>query len=381
MRELLDDSLRPVVEKVEAGERLSLADGLALYRSKDIFTIGRMADHVRRRLHGRKTYYVINRHVNYTNYCVLRCKFCGFRRQPGTEAPDAYTLSAEEVIEQAQQAYADGATEIHIVGGLHPHLPFDYYKNIVSGIRAACPRIAIKAFTAVEIVHFARMSRPKRTVQQVLAELKDCGLDCLPGGGAEIFDPRVHEEAFRHKIGEEDWFTVHEIAHEMGIPSNATMLYGHIESPEQRLRHLIKLREHQDASLRRGHAAFGCMVPLSFVPDQSEWSDLPGPSGLDDLKTLAISRLMLDNFPHIKAFWPIQSVKLSQVALSWGVDDFDGTVVWYDIAKREGVGRSQQLSVRQIRRLIAEAGFEPVERDGFYRPVARTGEQWRPASD
>jgi aminodeoxyfutalosine synthase len=223
----------------------------------------------------------------------------------------------------------------------------------------------------------------------VLAALKEAGLDSLPGGGAEIFDDRVHNEAFKAKVGEKHWFDVHRAAHKLGIPTNATMLYGHVETVEERVRHLIKLREHQDASIADGRlrisasgsesvefgtpqSIFQCCIPLSFIPDGSALEDLPGPTGLDDLRTLAISRLMLDNVPHIKAFWIMQSPKLSQVALNWGVDDFDGTVVWYDITKREGRGTNrQELTVDQIKRLILEAGCVPVERDTFYRPVSR----------
>jgi aminodeoxyfutalosine synthase len=374
----MDDKLGPVEAKVLAGQRLTAEDGLALFASRDIFTIGRLADHVRRARHGRTAWYVANRHINYTNVCVLRCKFCGFGRKPAGGASDAYVLSAEQVVEQATQAYTDGATEVHIVGGLHPTLPFEYYKQMISGIRARCPRMGIKAFTAVEIVHFSRISRPRRSVKQVLVELKECGLDCLPGGGAEIFDPSVQAEAFPYKVGEQDWFAVHRAAHDLSIRSNATMLYGHIETPSQRIAHLVKVREHQDESLRRGRGAFNCMVPLSFVPAaNTDWADLPGPAGLDDVKTLAICRLMLDNFPHIKAFWPIQTIKLAQVALSWGVDDLDGTVVWYDITKREGQGTRQHLDIDSLRRLICEAGYEPAERDCFYNRVTRTGSAWR----
>ncbi len=377
MTGILDKQLEPIVAKVESGQRLSLSDGLALYASRDIFTIGRLADHVRRVRHGRVAWYIANRHINYTNVCVLRCKFCGFCRKPNSEAADAYVLAADQVVEQAALGYADGATEVHIVGGLHPTLPFAYYREIISRIRTICPRMAIKAFTAVEIVHFSRISKPRRSIEQVLAELKECGLDCMPGGGAEIFDDRVQAEAFPYKVGEHDWFAVHRAAHDLGIPTNATMLYGHIETSAQRLGHLVKLREHQDESLQRGKGVFNCMVPLSFVPaDNTDWADLPGPSGLDDLKTLAICRLMLDNFSHIKAFWPIQTIKLAQVALGWGVDDFDGTVVWYDITKREGQGTHQHLGTEQLRRLICEAGYEPLERDCFYNAVERSGTQW-----
>lgn len=396
--------LADVAAKVHAGRRLDLHDGLRLYESRDIHTIGELANLVRERLHGRTACYNVNRHINYTNYCVLRCKFCSFYKpypktgqQPmrnagaapilpiaghdggGPSGNDAgYELTVEQIVELAGEAYQRGATEVHIVGGLHPTLPFDYYLDMCRGIRESCPRIHIKAFTAIEIIHFARIARPRRTVRQVLEELRQAGLGSLPGGGAEIFDQRVHDEVYRHKVGEAGWFDVHRTAHEMGLYTNATVLYGHVETPAERVRHLIKLREHQDASLGERAASFNCCVPLSFIPEGSELADLPAPTGLTDLKTLAISRLMLDNIPHIKAFWPIQSVKLSQVALNWGVDDLDGTVVWYDITKREaGPGNThQELSVEKLLRLIREAGCEPVERDTLYRRVIRNGDEW-----
>jgi aminodeoxyfutalosine synthase len=280
-------------------------------------------------------------------------------------------------------------------------------------IKQRCPALHIKAFTAIEIIHFTRISKPRLSIEEVLSALREAGLDSLPGGGAEIFDDRVHGEAFKAKVGEQHWFDVHRAAHRLGIPTNATMLYGHIESVAERVGHLMKLREAQDEALARirsheatkprshegerpclteasgSHerpsfvapwlrgsvAAFQCCIPLSFIPEGSEFAHLPGPTGLDDLRTLAVSRLMLDNFPHIKAFWIMQSPKLSQVALNWGVDDFDGTVVWYDITKREGRGANhQELTVEQIRRLIAEAGCEPVERDTLYREIRRDGQ-------
>jgi len=282
-------------------------------------------------------------------------------------------------VETAARAAAAGATEVHIVGGLHPRLPFSYYLDICRGIKQRCPTLHIKAFTAVEIVHFTRITRPRMSIAEVLCALREAGLDSLPGGGAEIFDDRVHDETFQAKIGERHWFDVHRTAHELGIFSNATMLYGHVETPAERVAHLLKLREHQDRSLAARQqappgtkAAFNCCVPLSFVPEGSALAHLPGPTGLDDLRTLAICRLMLDNFPHIKAFWIMQSPKLAQVALNWGVDDFDGTVVWYDITRREGRGTNrQELTVDQIRRLIREAGCVPVERDSLYREIRR----------
>ncbi len=374
-------NLGDIAAKIDDGRRLELEDGLRLYRSSDLFTLGRLANRVRERLHGRRAYYNINRHINYTNYCVLRCRFCSFYRSPTRGEPSAstegmsdgrgsgYALSVEEVVRLAAQAQEQGATEVHIVGGLHPTLPFSYYLDLCRGIRSACPALHIKAFTAIEIIHFTRIARPRLTIRAVLEQLREAGLGSLPGGGAEIFDDRVHNEAFRNKVGEQGWFDVHRTAHEMGIFSNATMLYGHIERPEERIAHMLKLREHQDASLRDRRAHFNCFIPLPFIPEGSAMADLPGPTGLDDLKTLAVARLMLDNIPHIKAFWIMQSPKLAQVSLHWGVDDVDGTVVYYDITKREGVGDThQELTVDRLRRLIVEAGFTPIERDTLYNP-------------
>jgi len=373
----MDQALTPIREKVLAGERLTRADGLALYRTRDIFTLGRLADAVRERLHGRNAYYNINRHINYTNYCVMRCKFCAFYRPYSSEgSPDGYEMSVEQIVETAAEAYDNGATEVHIVGGLHPKLPFEYYTEMCRAIRTRCPNMHIKAFTAIEIVHFSRIAKPRLNIAETLLALREAGLNSLPGGGAEIFDKRVHDEVFHSKVDERHWFEVHRAAHDLGMPTNATMLYGHVENVDERLNHLIKLREHQDESLANMRAyaepkaGFNCCVPLSFIPDGSELAHLPGPTGLDDLRTLAIARLMLDNFPHIKAFWIMLSPKLAQVALNWGVDDFDGTVAWYDITKREGRGTNRQaLTVEQIERLIREAGCTPVERDSLYRAV------------
>lgn len=370
MNVVSDKSLRTVVDKVAGQQRLDLADGVGLYRSGDIHGIGVLADMVRRRMHGRRAYYNVNRHINYTNYCVLRCKFCSFRRSHAGDGQDGYELSVAEVVEQARQAYEAGATEVHIVGGLHPKLPFEYYMEMCRSVRSACPRIHIKAFTAIEIIHLARIARPRLSIREVLELLREAGLDSLPGGGAEIFDQRVHDEVYRNKVGAEGWFDVHRTAHELGICSNATMLFGHVEGIEQRIRHLLALRDEQDRSLsgRAGH--FNCMVPLPFLPAGSELSHLPGPSGVEQLKTLAICRLMLDNFAHIKAFWVMFSPKLAQVSLSWGVDDLDGTVLQYQIVDGDQSRGAAVLTVEQLRRMITEAGFEPVERDSLYRAAA-----------
>lgn len=354
-------------------------DALRLYESPDIFTLGEKANALRERLHGRNAYYNINRHINYSNYCVLRCKFCSFYRPYSKESQveDGYELSVEEMVARAGEAYSQGATEVHIVGGLHPKLAFDYYLEMCSAIREACPHLHIKAFTAIEIIHFTRIARPRLSIAEVLTKLREAGLGSMPGGGAEIFDDRVHDEAFKTKVGEAEWFEVHRAAHELGIFTNATMLYGHVESPAERITHLAKLREHQAESLRSRQAHFNCVIPLSFIPDGSELAHLPGPSGLDDLRTLAISRLMCPNIPHIKAFWIMQTPKLAQVSLNWGVDDIDGTVVYYDITKREGEGTThQELTVDRLRRLIIEARCKPVERDTLYRRVLRTESNW-----
>jgi len=401
-----DLALRPIAEKVIAGVSLSQDDGVALYRSRDLHGIGRLANVVRERLHGDKTFYNRNRHINYTNVCALSCKFCSFYRKRGEEG--AYEMPLEQVIDIARKAADAGATEVHVVGGLHPWLKFDYYLDLLRGIRTACPNLHIKAFTAIEIVHFSRVAR--MSVREVLTALRDAGLGSLPGGGAEIFDDRVHDEVFKGKVRADRWFDVHRTAHSLGIYSNATMLYGHVETPEERVKHLVALRELQAESLRvmsdgaterrsdegeedglsapsvapslhrsvASRACFNCVIPLSFIPEGSELGQLPGPTGLTDLKTLAIARLMLDNIAHIKAFWIMQGVGLSQVALDWGCDDLDGTVVWYDITKRreDGIGGGggtthQELHEADIRRLIREAGRVPVERDTLYREVRR----------
>ena len=387
-----DPALKSIAAKVTAGEPLSADDGLVLYGTRDVYGLGRLANFVREQLHGDRTFYNRNRHINYTNVCALSCKFCSFYRKRGEAG--AYEMPVEQVVETAAKAADAGATEVHVVGGLHPWLKFDYYTDLLRGIRAARPQLHIKAFTAIEIVHLARISH--MDVEQVLVALRDAGLGSLPGGGAEIFDDRVHDEVFKGKVRADRWFDVHRTAHRLGIYTNATMLYGHVETPAERVGHLIKLRELQAESLALAGgglqvvgwqdpsnpqpttdhpqpAHFNCVIPLSFIPEQSELGHLPGPTGLTDLRTLAISRLMLHNIAHIKAFWIMQGIGLSQLSLSWGVDDLDGTVVWYDITKRAGAGGSthQEFHVRDIQRLIREAGREPVERDTLYQTVER----------
>ncbi len=383
-----DPALRPIADKLINHQPLSAIDGAALYASRDLHGIGRLANFVRESLHGGNTYYNRNRHINYTNVCALSCKFCSFYRKRGEDG--AYEMPVEQVVATAKKAAETGATEVHIVGGLHPWLKFDYYLDMLRGIRRDCPDLHIKAFTAIEIIHFSRIAR--LSIRDVLSALREAGLGSLPGGGAEIFDDRVHDEIFKGKVREDRWFEVHRTAHSLGIYTNATMLYGHVETPAERIAHFIKLRDLQTQSLAEMSAAqhsstagerlaainkacFNCVIPLSFIPEQSELGYLPGPTGLTDLRTLAIARLMLDNIAHIKAFWIMQGIGLSQLALDWGCDDLDGTVVWYDITKRQGQGTvHQEFHINDIRRLIREAGREPIERDTLYHEVRRDAE-------
>lgn len=377
----MDGALKQIVAKVEAGERLDAADGRALFATRDLWTLGRLADRVRRRLHGNRTYYNVNRHFNYTNLCALSCKFCDFYRKKGQEG--GYERSVDDARDAAARAREAGATELHIVGGLHPWAPFSYYTDMLRAVHEVYPELHIKAFTAVEVVHLARISKRGRDIEGVLRELKEAGLGSLPGGGAEVFDDRVHDEAFKGKIRSEQWLEVHRVAHRLGLMSNATILYGHIESIEDRLHHLLILRETQDEAIREGHVGrFQTVIPLPFVPGESELKRLPGPTGLDDLKMLAISRLMLDNFAHVKAFWIMQTLELAQLSLEFGVDDVDGTVVWYDITKVKRDGSThQEMTAGDLRRAIRDAGFTPVERDTLYRPIERDGPAWRLAGD
>ncbi len=371
----MDATLATIAQKIDDHQRLSPEDGLALLRSRDVWTITELADRVRRRLHGDRVYYNINQHMNYSNICALSCKFCAFHRKK--DQAGAYEFDIQEIVTRAKKSLAAGATEMHIVGGLHPYLPFSYYTDMLSAIRDAAPQIHLKAFTAVEIVHLARISKRPRDIRAVLTDLKNAGLGSLPGGGAEVFDDRVHDEVFKGKIRSDQWLDVHRIAHEIGLMSNATILYGHIESLEDRIHHFCMLREAQDEAIANNYAGrFQTVIPLPFIPDDSELQHMYGPTGLDDLKMLAVSRLMLDNFPHVKSFWIMQTLELSQIALQCGVDDIDGTVVWYDITKVGGSDTHQEITVTDLHRAIREAGYQPIERDTLYRPVIRDGASW-----
>lgn len=374
-----DKALVPIVEKVVHDESLTAEDGLLLYETTDLWSVCSLADSVRTKLHGNNAFYNINRHVNYSNVCALSCKFCDFYRKKDQEG--AYAHSLEDISNEATQARLAGATEMHIVGGLHPWLPFSYYTQMLSTIKEIAPDIHIKAFTAVEIVHLARISKRGRDgiagIASVINDLVDAGLGSLPGGGAEVFDERIHDEAYRGKIKGEQWLDVHRVAHELGLNSNATMLYGHIETREDRIKHMLTIREEQDRSITSSSSGtFQAFIPLPFIPGVSELSHLPGPSGIENLRTIAISRLMLDNVPHIKAFWIMQTLHMAQHMLQCGADDIDGTVMWYDITKVESNTTHQESSAEDLCRAIRDAGFVPVERDTLYREIERDGKSW-----
>ncbi len=359
--------LEAIREKVEAGQRLSFDDGIALEESNDLFAIGTMANLVRERYNGNFGYYNVNTHINPTNVCVYKCDFCAFRADLDSEK--AYVMDRTQIVERARQAHERGATELHIVGGLHHKLPFDYYVDLVRWIKESYPEIHIKAYTAVEIEFFAKISR--LSIKDVLLKLVDAGLGSLPGGGAEIFHPEVREQICGAKASTDTWLEVHRTAHKLGLHSNATMLYGHIDKAKHRIDHMIRLRELQDET-----NGFQTFIPLAFHPDNSRMDDIPKPSGVMDLKTMAISRLMLDNFPHIKAYWVMLGIKTAQVALSFGADDIDGTVVHEKIYHEAGAETPQETTVAEIERLIREAGRVPVERDTLYHRVEREGTRW-----
>jgi aminodeoxyfutalosine synthase len=361
-----DSKLERIAGKVLAGERLSFNEGVTLYESGDLLTLGYLANHVREKLHGKRTYFNVNRHLNPTNVCVASCRLCAFGRKP--DAPAAYTMALEEAFRIAGEGWSEAVTEFHIVGGLHPDLPFQYYLDLIRGLKERFPTVHLKAFTAVEIGYFSHITQ--MPIREILEKLKEAGVSSLPGGGAEIFAPAVRRVICDHKIGAYTWLKVHRIAHELGLPSNATMLYGHIEAAPDRVDHLLQLRNLQDQT-----HGFQTFIPLAFHPANTELGKLVPhneTSGFMDLKNVAVARLLLDNFPHIKAYWIMMTPRVAQVALRFGADDLDGTVVEEKIYHDAGAKTPQAMTRQQIIRLIREAGQEPFERDTLYRPVART---------
>lgn len=361
------NGLKAIRDKVDAGQRLSFDDGMILETEADLLELGELANLVRERKSGDFTYYNVNEHLNPTNVCVYRCTFCAFRAD--LKSDRGYVMTDEQILERAAETERKGATELHIVGGLHHQLPFEWYKHVIEVIHRAHPRLHLKAYTAVEWDWFQRLTgRPTR---EILTEFAEAGLGSLPGGGAEIFHPEVRDQICEHKADTDSWIRIHREAHQVGLKSNATMLYGHIERAEHRIDHLIKLRELQDET-----GGFQTFIPLAFHPDNTKLSHIQKPSGLMDLRVMAISRLMLDNFPHIKAYWVMLGVKTAQLALNFGADDIDGTVVHEKIYHDAGSDAPQELTVNELRQLIYEAGRVPVERDTLYREVKREGPRW-----
>ncbi|MUM76155.1 aminofutalosine synthase MqnE [Pseudodesulfovibrio sp. F-1] len=345
--------------KIEAGERLSPDDGMRLFDCPEPLAVGALAQRVRTRLHGHKAFYVVNRHINYTNICVNGCAFCAYQREEGQ--PGGFVLSPDEVLTRIDASPLP-PREIHIVGGCHPGLGLDYFETLLRTLRQRLPEAVLKCFTAVEIAHFARIE--SMTTRQVLERLRAAGLGMLPGGGAEIFAPAVRQRICPRKSTADEWLAIHEEAHGLGIKTNCTMLFGHVESRADRLDHLIRLRESQD----RSHG-YTCFIPLPFLTENSRLAIDNPLTGLEELRTIAVSRLMLDNIPHIKAYWVMLGVKQAQAALKFGADDFDGTVVEEKIGHEAGADSEQGLTRAELEAMIRGCGCTPVERDAFFNEI------------
>jgi aminodeoxyfutalosine synthase len=352
-------NLADIRDKVETGQRLSFEDGLRLFRCPEPLAVGALAHRARTRLHGDKAFYVVNRHINYTNVCVNGCVFCAYQREEGQSG--GFVLTREDVLAKLEAAPLP-PREVHIVGGCHPRLDLAYFEDILSTIRDRYPDAILKCFTAVEIAHFASLEGI--STRKVLSRLKEAGLGMLPGGGAEIFAPDVRERLCPRKATADEWLAIHEEAHGLGLKTNATMLFGHIESLEDRVDHLIRLRESQD----RG-GGYTCFIPLPFLTENSQLKIDNPLTGLEELRTIAVSRLLLDNIPHIKAYWVMLGVKQAQAALKFGADDFDGTVIEEKIGHEAGATSEQGLTRSELEDMIRGCGCTPVERDGFFNEV------------
>ena len=357
---MIPDSLKAIQQKVENGVRLTLEDGLSLYDA-DLNAIGYLANIVRERMCGNVAWYVRNQHINYTNVCNKLCKFCSFYVAPKDDR--GYVLSADDVKARVRQHLEIPISEIHMVAGINPKLPYQYYIDIVRAVKEVRPDVAVKAFTAIEWVQIARVA--KKPMREVMLELKAAGVSSIPGGGAEVFSERVQSEMFWTKADSDEWMDVARTAHQVGLSSNATMLYGHIENARERVEHLIALRELQDQT-----NGFLCYIPLSFHPERTEIDHLPAPTGMQDLREIAVGRLMLDNFPHIKSFWIMNTIDVSQVALWYGADDVDGTIQEYEITRKTFEETRQVLTRRELVERIVESGRDPVERDNVYNVLS-----------
>ncbi|HJX74644.1 MAG TPA: aminofutalosine synthase MqnE [Candidatus Deferrimicrobiaceae bacterium] len=355
----MEPSLERIRDKVSAGVRMSEEDALALFRTRDIHAVGEMADLANRRVNGDRVYFIVNRHINPTNICVNRCKFCAFGK--GKEEPLAYTMTMDEILVRAEEGRSQNATELHIVGGLHPDLPFDFYLRMLRTLRERFPEMHIQAFTAVEIDYFSRITG--LPLAEVIRLLKEAGLGSLPGGGAEIFAPEVRNRICPEKITGDRWLEVMEEVHAAGLRSNATMLYGHVETLESRVDHMRRLRELQDRT-----GGFQSFIPLAFHPKNTEIAK-GYTTGLADLLSLAVGRIYLDNFRHVKSFWIMVGPKIAQISLHFGVDDIDGTVVEEKITHAAGAQAGQEMTVAELVTMIRQAGKIPVERDTLYNVV------------
>jgi aminodeoxyfutalosine synthase len=352
--------LRDLYDKVAAGERVSEADALRLFESKDLNTVGAIADLGRQRKVGNRASYIINRYINYSNYCILSCQFCSFARKK--RDADGFQFSVEEIVQKAREALHLGITELHIVGGLHPSLPFSYYTDMLKSLRALDPKLQLKCFTAIEILHLAWLA--KKSVPETLRELKAAGLDSLTGGGAEIFRKEVRSAIAKGKESAEEYLDVHRTWHKLGGRSTCTMLFGHVESLPDRVDHLRRLRELQDET--HGFVGF---VPLPYQPEDNEIPVQHPPTGFDTLRTIAVGRIYLDNFDHITAYWVGMGLKLAQVALSYGADDLHGTIIEEHIFHMAGATSPQLQTEAEMLKAIREAGRTPIQRNTFYEPM------------
>ncbi len=360
---------REIRDKVEFGERLDLEDGLFLERlDVPLQEIGQLANLVRERLNGNVAYYNINTHLNPTNVCVYRCRFCAFRKDLRDES--GYAMTDEQIIDRGREATDAGCTEMHIVGGLHHQRKYEWYRGILETLKSNFPRIHLKAWTGVEIDWFRFQT--KKSFEWVLRDMREAGMGSMPGGGAEIFHPEVRDQICEHKANTRNWIDIHETAHRIGMRTNCTMLYGHLEKAYHRIDHLIRLRDLQDRTgFQNDMGGFQVFIPLAFHPDNTRLDHLKKPSAIMDLRTLAISRLMLDNVRHIKAYWIMLGIETAQIALAYGADDLDGTVRHELIYHDAGSQSPEYLPVSRIRELITEAGRDPVERDTTYHRVER----------
>ena len=364
--QIRDKALEPIADKVLAGGRLSFEEGMTLFHTPDFPSLARLANHVREKKVGDKAYYVHSLRLSQTNICYVNCTFCGFQRKFGEEG--VWDMDLQDVWDYVDQYYHPDLTEIHISSGHHPKRDWQYYLDLVHGLTTRYPGVQVKAWTAAEIHHFTKITRPRKTYREVLSELKEAGLVAMPGGGAEIFAERVRREVARAKVTAEGWLEVHRTAHELGIPTNATMLYGHIETLEERLDHMMRLRDLQDDT-----GGFYSFIPLAFQPDNNqlarELNKSEFTTGLDDLRNLAVDRIILDNFPHIKGYWIMITPELTQVTLSSGVSDIDGTIKDERIAHASGANNEKGMTEGELLRLIKDAGRTPVLRDALYKEL------------